>query len=290
MSVSILTPSYNYGRFIDDAIASVTAQGGDIEHVIVDGASNDDTVQRLKQISDPRVRWSSEPDAGMSDALNKALSRSSGEWIGLVNADEFLLPRAIESVLALAARYPEADVIYGDAVFVNAVGEFDRLFCLYPVSRNVVRWYGCTLLSCSVFIRRAALGSRGWDVELVRNNDWDMWLQLIANGSRFRHLPQSLSAYRVHESRLTEGHMPLVSDEPQRVRRRYGIPTNPTVVPPLHAIGRVDHAIHKLIHGCYAKQRRVDPLLRGADMRWFESDIARRNAETLLRAESGSSR
>src|SRR5687768_16684453 len=124
--VSILTPSYGYGRFISDAIESVLRQDRlTVEHIVQDGGSDDETVEVLKRFDD-RIVWASEPDAGQSDALNKALARATGTWIAWLNADEFYLPCSLATLLEHGER-TASDVVYGDCLFVDVQGRIERL-------------------------------------------------------------------------------------------------------------------------------------------------------------------
>src|SRR6266542_3259162 len=91
IDVSVLTPALDYGRFIEDGIMSVDGQEElSIEHIVQDGGSGDETIEVLRRHTE--LQWESEPDRGQSDALNRALRRSTGRWIGWLNADEFYLP------------------------------------------------------------------------------------------------------------------------------------------------------------------------------------------------------
>ncbi len=90
--VSVLTPSLNYGRFVEDALLSVLNQRDiSVDHIVQDGGSSDETLEVLSRF-DRTIDWSSEPDGGQSQALNHALRRASGRWITWLNADEFYLP------------------------------------------------------------------------------------------------------------------------------------------------------------------------------------------------------
>ena len=90
--VSVLTPSYGYGRFIADGIESVIRQRGvHPQHIVQDAGSDDETLDVLRSFGD-RVEWASEHDQGQSDGLNKALSKATGEWVAWLNADEYYLP------------------------------------------------------------------------------------------------------------------------------------------------------------------------------------------------------
>src|ERR687897_245118 len=99
IDVSVLTPSYGYGRFIADSIESGICQDGlRLQHIVQDGGSEDETLDVLRSFGD-QVLWTSEPDQGQSDALNRALAKATGRWVAWLNADEFYLPSGLASLI-----------------------------------------------------------------------------------------------------------------------------------------------------------------------------------------------
>lgn len=282
MRLSILSPSYNYGRFLTDALQSVGAQG-EVEHVVVDGGSVDDTTRLLARAG-PSVIWRSEPDRGQSDALNKALAMSTGDWIGWLNVDEFYLPGAFDALAAGLARHPDADLVHGDAVFVDGAGRLRRLVGQHRPSSRVLRWDRCYISSCAMFARRRALPERGWDVGLREVMDWDMYLEMQRRGARFAYIPRPIAAFRVHPDQVTT--TPLGWDSPERelLRQRHDLPRGATARLAARA-GQLEHRVLKLVGGSYIRELRVRTLV-GADLRWFASDEARRSAERVVRVGS----
>jgi glycosyltransferase involved in cell wall biosynthesis len=266
---SILTPSYGYGRFIADAIDSIRAQEttARVEHVIADGGSNDETCDVLRIYDD--LVWSSMPDDGQSDALNKALSMATGDTIGWLNADEFYLEGALEAVHRCFAE-TDADVVYGDAIFVDVDARLIRAVPQHPPSRGVLRHYGCFIASCAFFVRKDVLPPDAWDKGLSRIMDWDLYLKLLAGGCRFHHLPQALGAFRVHDERVTAERLPKHAPERIRVRERHGITNRTGLREGLALYGRAAHIGGKLAAGSYGRQwqARKD---RGVDQRWWVS-------------------
>jgi hypothetical protein len=279
--LSILTPTRNYEHFLSDALESVRAQGnGDVEHVIVDGASTDGTIRLLHEWGD-RVRFLSEPDNGQSDALNKAVAMANGEWFGWLNADEFYLPGALETFRAALRRAPAADVIYGDCCLVDERGRLLRLVPEPSFHSRVLRWYGPILASCAVFIRVSAMPERGWDSTLRRMMDWDLYLELERRGAHFTHVAAPIGAFRVHGDQVTAVQVPIWAGEALQVRSRHALTVKPRSARALRALGRIDHGARKLLSGAYQRQAVVWQNLRGADLRWFASPEAQNNAEQL---------
>jgi glycosyltransferase involved in cell wall biosynthesis len=284
--LSILTPSRNYGSFLPDALQSVAGQRDDaVEHIVVDGASTDDTVEILRAWSH-RVRFVSEPDQGQSDALNKAATMADGEWLGWLNADEFYLPGAFGRLCAALTHTPGADVVYGDCCFVDQTGQLLRLVPQHRFAPRILRWYGPFMSSCATFIRKNALPERGWDPGLRRVMDWDLFLELHHRGALFAHVKSPLAAFRLHHAQVTAVHLRSWVGEGLRVRARHDLAASPWLGGTLHALGRVDHGLRKLADGAYSRQAVVRRTLRGADLRWFASSHARANAERLVRVAS----
>jgi glycosyltransferase involved in cell wall biosynthesis len=288
MLLSILTPSRNYARFLPDALRSVAAQhDGEVEHIVVDGASTDGTLKVLHEWSD-YIRFVSEPDKGQSDALNKAVAMAKGEWLGWLNADEFYLPGAFDAVRTALQQWADSDVIYGDCCLIDVAGRLIRLFPQHPFHPRTLRWYGPIMTSSAVFIRASALPERGWDTSLRRMMDWDLYLELSRRRSRFVHLAVPLAAFRIHGAQVTAHQVPNWAGEAQRVRIRHGLTLNPRSARALRAAGRLEHGVRKLAVGAYQRQARVRVRLRGSDLRWFASPDAESNAKQLLATVSAS--
>jgi glycosyltransferase involved in cell wall biosynthesis len=275
--LSVLTPSFQYGRFLGDALASVLEQNGlEVEHIVQDGGSTDGTLEVLRS-APSRVRWVSEPDGGQSDALNRALARASGEWVAWLNADEFYLPGGLHRLLD-AARATGADVVYGDCVFVDEYGRVLRLLPQHPFSRRILEQFGPFIASCATIFRREVLGEAPWDPTVERIMDWDLYLRLAAAGARFHWVPYPVGAFRVHASRITARPAEEFEDSYRGVAARWHLRRTRASL----EVGRVLHGLAKLLAGSYARQFRARRL-RGRDLRWFRSAEGRRTAVALLR-------
>ena len=124
--VSIITPSFNKGPYIEETLQSVRNQTyPHIEHIVIDGGSTDETLPILEKYSGDIV-WISEPDKGQSDAINKGWRRSHGEIIVYLNADDTYLPDAVEIAVNYFLQHPETGMIYGDGILSDEKGRFLR--------------------------------------------------------------------------------------------------------------------------------------------------------------------
>jgi glycosyltransferase involved in cell wall biosynthesis len=200
--VSIVTPSLNQARFLPEAIESVRAQTySPIEHVVVDGASTDGTVDILREHDE--LRWVSEPDGGQSEALNKGFALASGDILGWLNADDAYLPQAVaRGVETLTGS--GAGLVYADVTRVNDDGVNPRRV------RSRPRWDlwtelndGNGVYSPSVFFTREAFeGVGGIDESLHFTMDYDLWLR-IGRAYGARHHDEVWSVQRIHDAAKT---------------------------------------------------------------------------------------
>lgn len=281
VDVSVLTPSYNYGRFIEDAILSVLyqQQGLSVHLVIQDAGSSDETLELLSRYNDD-VDWSSEPDRGQSDALNKALSRATGRWIAWLNADDFYLPGALSHLVQIGER-SGADVVYGECAIVDERGRFERLLPQHRFNVRILREYGGYISSNSTIFRRSALGDEPWDEGIRRIMDWDLYMKLVGKGARFEFTPHPVGAFRVHAEQVTAASHDQFYGEDAVVTSRYGRPSDNVERWNASRLGRWMHPVYKLLDGAYLRQRRARSL-RGRDLRWFRHDIGEGSARALV--------
>ncbi len=250
-SISVLTPSRGYGRFIADAIESAKQQVGvTVQHVVQDAGSDDGTLDILRSYGDA-VDWTSEPDSGQSDALNRALGRASGDWIAWLNADEFYLPDGLR-MLFDAGEEHAADVVFGDCVTVDGEGRLIALRPQHRFSRTILRLYGPFLASVSVLIRRSSLLNAPWDPSLIQVMDWDAYLALASRGASFRHVAYPVGAFRLHADQAST-RTKHVRRETAEVRTRYGISSGPWA----QRAGPALHRLAKLAAGSYVRQARA---------------------------------
>jgi glycosyltransferase involved in cell wall biosynthesis len=202
-SISVITPSFNQGNFIRRTIESVLSQGvTDLEYIIVDGGSQDQTIEILKSYGD-RLKWNSEPDGGTGDALNKGLKAASGSIIGWLNSDDVYYAGSLRAALKFLAENPEVDVLYGDA---NHIDDQDRVIERYPT--EPWSWerlqQQCFISQPAAFFRRTVIDRFGLlDTRRPHCVDYEYWLRLGKNGARFSYLPKTLAATRLHANAKT---------------------------------------------------------------------------------------
>lgn len=205
MKVSIVTPSYNQGEFIERTLLSVASQtGAEIEHVVFDGGSTDNTAEVLKNFS-PLVRWVSKKDKGQTDAVNQGIRATDGEIIGWLNSDDIYYPGAVAHVVEYFARHPEIDVVYGMADHIDLD---DKAFESYPTEPWDFKRLQETCFICqpALFFRRRVIEQHGLlDESLNYCMDYEYWLRLGKAGVRFAYLEEKLAGSRLYADNKTLG-------------------------------------------------------------------------------------
>lgn len=204
--ISVITPSFNQGRFIKATLDSVLKQDyTHIEHIIMDGGSTDETVDILKNYADPRLQWISEPDKGQSDAINKGLRMAKGDILAYLNSDDLYLEGTLAFVADYFYTYPEIDLIYGNCSAIDSAGQsLPTSLTAEPFHlRNffVKRPY---IPQPSTFWRRSVIEQIGlFDESLHYAMDRDYWLRAAAAGFKFQYINKNLAAFRFHEDSKT---------------------------------------------------------------------------------------
>lgn len=264
--ISVLSPSYNYARWLPDTLSSVAEQHASaVEHIVVDDGSTDDSMDVLRSWSGPLILRLQE-NQGISATLNRALSLAQGDWFGWLNSDDFYLPDTFTSVREAIDANPEAAMIWGDSVYVDQDARMMRLVAQHPTNRRVLRLMGTHIAPCATFVRRSAVPEGVFDTELRVLMDWDLSLAILTAGNGpMVYLPRPLGAFRRHGQQAGQ---PASIPEHNRVRERYGLPTNLRLRRLANRYGMLEHAAHKAMTGGYARQRRVRHLA-GRDLRWW---------------------
>jgi GT2 family glycosyltransferase len=221
--VSILTPSFNQGRFLRDCLDSVSRQTYPrLEHVVMDGGSTDGSPAILAG-SGAGVRWTSESDRGQADAVNKAFEASTGDIVGWVNSDDGLF--AVDTVARVVdafGRDPGVGVVYGDAVLVDESGRIVRHYrSHWPAGPLPL---SSPLAQPAVFFRRSVIEPSEplLRVEFHRFLDYELWLRLRHQGVTFVHLPAVVAVDRDHPQRKVRTTDEMFGRESTQLVEQYG--------------------------------------------------------------------
>lgn len=223
MKVSIVTPSFNQGRFIERTLQSVASQSGvEIEHVVFDGGSTDNTVEILKHFK-PSVRWVSKKDHGQTDAINKGIRATDGEIIGWLNSDDIYYSGAIARVVAFFEANPDVGVVYGMADHIDID---DRAFEPYPTEPWDFERLKETCFICqpALFFRRRVVDNYGMlDESLTYCMDYEYWLRLGKAGERFAYIEEKLAGSRMYaENKTSRAQLEVHKEVNDMLKRHFG--------------------------------------------------------------------
>jgi glycosyltransferase involved in cell wall biosynthesis len=221
--VSIVTPSYNQGQFIEETIRSVLLQGyPNLEYIIIDGGSTDESTLIIQKYAPWLSYWVSEQDHGQSHAINKGFRRCSGELVAWQNSDDYYLPGALHALAR--AHCLRADVYFGHIHLVDQTGALIRSQCYTPYSLRANRYEGIVMASQATFWRRDLFERVGYlDESLHYTMDREFFLRLGLKGCHFSLVNRFLACSRRHAAAKTTGQVALWPAERQRIDERYGI-------------------------------------------------------------------
>ena len=206
--VSIVTPSYNQARYLEETIRSVLEQNYPrVEYLVVDGGSDDGSVGVIERYADRLAWWTSEPDSGQAAALNKGFARAHGDILGWLSSDDTLLPGAVSRAVDALEGEPDAMLVYGEALFVDERGR--ELFPLRPRPFDVptmVRSSANHVVQPGSLFRRRALELAGpLDEEAHYLFDFQFALRLWQAGGKVARVDDRLATYRVHADSKSGG-------------------------------------------------------------------------------------
>ncbi len=197
--VTIVTPSYNQARFLEATLRSVLEQDyPNLEYLVVDGASTDGSVEIIRSYSDRLAWWVSEKDSGQPEAVTKGLRRARGEIVGWLNSDDLYLPGAVSAAVAAFQSHPQAGLIYGDALAIDAQGKaFNRMRARQYTLADLMAFN--IICQPAAFMRRSVLEEVGYlnsDYQLLLDNL--LWM-CMAQKAPILYIPQTWAAARYHD-------------------------------------------------------------------------------------------
>jgi hypothetical protein len=233
--ISIVTPSFNQGRFLEAAIRSVLDQNyPNLEYVVIDGGSTDGSAEIIRRYADRLNYWVSEPDGGQYAAINKGFARTTGAIMAWLNSDDMYLPWAFETVARFFTAYPDTEwVTTAFPIMLDSHGRpvdcSARVFTRQGVLRGeylpCAPWdgYSCVQQESTFWTRRL------WDrtgqrvaAELRYAGDFELWTRFALH-AELRNIPMPLAGFRLHDEQKTHGGLPQYFQEAESVLRRLGV-------------------------------------------------------------------
>ncbi len=204
MLVSIVTPSYNQARYLEETMRSVLEQDYPyIEYIVVDGGSTDDSVEIIQKYADRLAWWVSEKDRGQTDAINKGFARARGQVLAWINSDDTYQPGAVREAVEFLQQNPQVGLVYGDA---NYIDEHGRVIGRFPAAQTDYR----RLRQGYVHIPQQAAFFRAdlWrkvgplDDSFYFAMDYDLWVRLAREAPIVYH-PRLWANFRLHSDAKT---------------------------------------------------------------------------------------
>ena len=219
--LTVVTPARNMARFLPDTLDSVARLRTPHEHIVVDGASNDGTVELLESREDPHLVWISEPDRGQTNAVNKALGMARGDLLAWVNADDTYIPEVVDCALEHLERNPEAGAIFGAVNYVDEHGEVFRTLVPPRFSWRRYLYFGALVTTPTIIWRRDLMEQApSLDERYVDAADYDFFLRLL-RGVRVDRIDEPMMNFRYHPTSKTTTNVWVQLNEALEIRLRW---------------------------------------------------------------------
>jgi glycosyltransferase involved in cell wall biosynthesis len=216
--LSVITPARNMARYLPHTLDSVAALRTPHEHIVIDGASDDGTVELLEGREDPHLTWISEPDSGQTEAVNKGLRRAQGDLLAWVNADDAYIPGAIDRALEHLERNPEIGAIFGAVNYVDEHGEAFRTLVPPRWSWRKYLYFGAFVTTPTIVWRRELLEQApSLNERYADAADYDFYLRLL-RGARVDRIEEPYLNFRYHPTSKTTTDVWVQLDEAMSIR------------------------------------------------------------------------
>lgn len=225
--LTIVTPSYNQGRFIEETIRSVLLQNyPNLEYFVVDGGSTDGTLEIIKQYSQWVTEWVSEKDDGQGNAINKGFARGTGDMLAWLNSDDIYYHTALKTMMDEAMCFPGHVAYVGSCDKVDPEGR--SISTVAPRNLHaagIADWYGSGFFyQPACFFRRSVFEQSGGINEAYQNAlDIELWMKLAQKGS-FRKVNSVVAHAKIHHDMKTLKCLPLRDAETAAVALSFGYP------------------------------------------------------------------
>jgi glycosyltransferase involved in cell wall biosynthesis len=216
--LSVITPARNMASFLAETLDSVAAVQTPHEHIVVDGASDDGTVEMLEAREDPHLTWISEPDTGQTEAVNKGLRLAQGDLLAWVNADDAYIPGAIDRAIEQLERNPLTGAIFGAVNYVDEHGEVFRTLVPPRWSWRKYLYFGAFVTTPTIIWRRELLAQApSLNESYADAADYDFYLRLL-RGARVDRISEPYLNFRYHPTSKTTTDVWVQLNEAMEIR------------------------------------------------------------------------
>jgi len=227
--ISVITPSYNQGNFLEETICSVLDQNySNLEYIIIDGGSTDNSVEIIKKYEKYLAYWVSEKDRGQTHAINKGFKKATGDIVGWMNSDDFYYKNTFQYVSsAYVKTNGKFDVYFGNKDNVDADGNVIRANLYPPFNINGICYTeNMNISNQSALWKRYLFQKIGYlDEDIHFAMDFEFFLRMAINGASFYHIDETLGALRMYEDNKSSDQewLKVKSNDLKNIRARYGI-------------------------------------------------------------------
>lgn len=220
--ITIITPSFNQGEYLEEAILSVLFQRyPNLEYIVLDGGSTDNSVAVLEKFAPYLSHWESGPDGGQAKAVAKGYSMATGDIVAFLNSDDVLIPGALDEIANKFLEGEHIRWVTGDCIRFGDREDQPRMRVEIPTDR--AGWLlRCSIYQPSTFLRRSVIEKFGPPADWLRfSHDFEYWVRLAFGGESCHYVPRVLSGFRVHPGSVTASQREKAEAEDRAIRERY---------------------------------------------------------------------
>ncbi len=201
-TISMVTPSFNQGQFLEETILSILDQDyPSLQYIVQDGGSTDDSTKIIARHEHRLTQWTSAPDQGQADAINLGFAQTDGQIMAWLNADDILLPGSLATVADYFHRHPNVDVVYSHRIIIDKNSEQVGRWILPNHKPSALLWRDY-IPQETMFWRRSLWDQVGRQVrsDFQFAMDWELVGRFHLAGARFVRLPHFLACFRTHDA------------------------------------------------------------------------------------------
>jgi GT2 family glycosyltransferase len=219
--ITIAVPSFNQGRFLDDALASIFKQGQPVEVFVLDGGSSDNSLEVIRKWEHRLTGWRSHVDDGQAAAINEGIAQGRAPYVCWLNSDDWFLPGGLAKLLSAIEIHTETPVVYGRSW--NVVEKSGKQYPVWVEPFNERRLaFRCIISQPATLIRRSAWESVGGvDEKLHMAMDYDLWWRLFKSAGPLHLLDEFVAVNREHADTKTKTQRRRHYQEAMAVVRKY---------------------------------------------------------------------